>query len=245
MKDGQISLAIGTPAYGGHIDREHAGMWFSLGFAMRDTQAVILPTLGPLTPDVQPTCQARNRLLKQAIEARADWLLSIDADVVHDGGGELNGGYDLIQMVLDGQRRGAAIIGAAVPQRSGDPHLMAYKETTASGYDPDTGVHQENRGGAGFRPIDAADVDECGDGANLVIPVARVSGSCWAINVDWVARCMPNPPWFTFAYKDGTLRQLGEDMWFCDRVRERGGAILCDRRFTPRHRRPPGWVEVP
>lgn len=225
---GPIKLALGVPAYGGKVDAAHAATWLALGFALRDAERFFVPILGPATPNTQPTCRARNTMLREAIAADADWLLMIDADVAHEGEG-LSGGYDILSMVRAGHKAGAAIIGAAAPQRTDGPgHLMAYVET---GEDKLTGED-----GAGFRPVTAAEI---GEGPT---PVARVSGSLWAVNVQWVKACMPHPPWFVFAYAAGTLRMLGEDLWFCDRVRERGGAILCDGRFRPRHRRPDGWM---
>lgn len=249
-KNDKIKIALGTPAYGGTIDAGHAATWLSLGFALRDLSSVFVPILGPVTPNVQPVCQARNRLLKMALEAGADWLLTIDADVAHEGE-DLQGGYDLLQMVLTGGKLGAAIIGAPVLQRTDHgTHMMAYVEDAIGRGDsplsPAERMALENRGGLGFRPVVADDFGRRGGlpNADRLAFVARVSGSCWAINVDWVRRCMPKAPWFLFAYAEGTLRQLGEDLWFCDEVRKRGGTILCDGRFQPKHRRPGGWMEA-
>ncbi len=56
-----------------------------------------------------------------------------------------------------------------------------------------------------------------------------------AINLKLLKKNWPKPPWFTVLDHEGTLDVTGEDEWFCNEVRGRGGVIWCDARFEPMH----------
>ena len=227
-----VKLAIGIPAYGGHIDMHAAGMYLSLGFALADYDTIeIYPEI--LYTNLCPVDHARNVIMQRALTVEADWLLTIDADVFHDEGAGgydvrdtgLDGGYALLDMLLAGERGGAAVIGAAVWQRATKPerHRMAYLRQTIN---PDP----KNP----YRPLSEGEIRAGLEDHGGVIEVDRLSTSLIAFNVPWVRDHVPKP-WFIFPHVENSIERLGEDLWFCDSVKKAGGKILCDLRFTPKH----------
>jgi hypothetical protein len=149
---------------------------------------------------------SRNRLLWQAMQRGADWVLMMDADTFHAKT------PDLIRMLETGQESGAAVIASPVKMR----------------------------GRFGYNVFEVADdvvrhVDPQ-SWQGRVSGVDRIGTACFAISADWIKEPWPNQPWFVTQQLDGDEpRKIGEDVTFCDRVRERGGKILADGRFEPVH----------
>lgn len=221
-----LKLAIGIPAYTGQIYMRHFGTALALGWAaaLNEETFELYPEI--LYENICPVDYARDRMMKRAIEVGADWLLSIDADVVHEGH-ELAGGYEILRMIGTGHDRRAAVIGAAVHQRVlQGSHRMAYMKRQINATPED---HQ--------RPLTDAELAD-NDGVN---EVDRLATSLLAYNVGWIKERLA-PPWFVFPHRPGTIDRLGEDLYFCDRVRDAGGRILCDARFQPLHLGPPHLV---
>lgn len=66
--------------------------------------------------------------------------------------------------------------------------------------------------------------------------VDRIGAACMAVNVRWIHDHWPDQPWFATQHKTGPVpSKVGEDVYFCDGVRERGGKILGHGLFEPIH----------
>jgi hypothetical protein len=149
---------------------------------------------------------SRNRLLWQAMERGADWTFMCDADTFHAKTA------DLIRMIETGEEQGAAVIASPVRMRGRHGYnVFSKNEDTVEQVNPNTW-------------------------ANRVVPVDRIGTAYFAISTKWVKDNWPNQPWFLTQQLEGAEpKKIGEDVTFCDRVRERGGVILADGRFEPVH----------
>lgn len=116
---------------------------------------------------------------------------------------------DLVRMIETGEEQGAAVIASPVRMRGRSGHNVF-----ASGGEfvhPDT-----------WR--------------DRVVAVERIGTAYFAISSKWIKGHWPNQPWFLTQQLEGSEpKKIGEDVTFCDRVRERGGVILADGRFEPVH----------
>jgi hypothetical protein len=212
-----LKLAIGIPAYGSALDVGHAGMWCGFGIALQACSDRF--TLGSFaTYHINGIDHCRNLMVYDALQADCDWLLMVDADTYHFGGVEAIGdnGVDMLQMVMDGHRRDAALIGAPVRARKveSDAFVVYLKRN-------DRFVLADEEYFAG--KIAAAD---------------RIGGAFTAINLNWLRAYWPVSPWFKMTHSEGKERPhtvTSEDYFFCDGARGRGGLVLCDGRFTPSH----------
>lgn len=88
--------------------------------------------------------------------------------------------------------------------------------------------------------LSVPEVAEEKDYAGRVVEVARIGGACVAVNLGWIRRAWPDPPWYYHARYDEGERQrrlhaVGEDVAFCDGARQRGGRIYVDGRYFPKH----------
>jgi GT2 family glycosyltransferase len=104
-----LKLAVGLPAYRGQICAAQSIMWAQFGAAVArqpdDVQIVMFAHVDTCGID-----RARNALVRQAIVAKADWLLSVDSDTFAVAG------KDLLRMILE-RPADAAAVGAAVIRR--------------------------------------------------------------------------------------------------------------------------------
>lgn len=203
-----LKLGFAVPAYGSNIDAGHIAMWMSLGamMAYNEEQFVLADLQAPSVSNVD---LARNKILSRGIKAGCDWLVMVDADTFHDGGA------DILRMVKTGHERQCAMIGAPVRCKStGVANVM-----------------KKRNGG-----IDHVLIEEI---KGVVTEVDRVGSAVIAINVPWIKEHWPRSPWFATVHFDRGLDDepgvMGEDFFFCDMARDKGGLILCDGRFNPDH----------
>ena len=131
MPDPILSVLVGIPAYGGLARAEQTAMWFELGHAFA-TAEDRFRFAGIKLIDSQPIDRVRNLLIAEARQRQVDWLLMIDTDVWIDGTDEEPAGYQLLRMISEADRRGAAIVGAHVQRRGGEG-LMTYDRSVSTG----------------------------------------------------------------------------------------------------------------
>lgn len=211
-----IRLGVGLPCYGSKLDVGHAAMWLGLGVALASTQdKFALRMFADYHVNGIELC--RNTVVFDAIEAGCDWVLMVDHDTFHASKVDAIGdaGVDVLQMIMDGERRDAALIGAPVRGRQVDNPAICV----------------QTRVGDAWRAVSLAEVQ------GRVLDVERIGAAFIAVNLTWLRTCWPNPPWFAMTYNfTGRPRyQAGEDYFVCDGVRARGGTVLCDGRFVPEH----------
>lgn len=150
--------------------------------------------------------KARNILIQQALEKGADWLLMCDSDTYYTAPGPI------IKMLADAVSRSAAVIGAAVRLRKREGEI--YNAALAPDFAPMT----REQIGEHLRPVD------------------RIGGAFTAINLGWLRDNWHDSPWFMVQHIAGPKPDtVGEDCWFSDGVKKRGGTILVDPRFEPSH----------
>lgn len=196
-----IRLAVGIPAYGGRVSAGHMLQAGQLSWAWCRAG---LPAPYFITVDSAGVDKARNILVAKARDANADWLLMCDADTYYPLP------QAIFEMVQEGQKRGAAVIGAPVKMRRRD------------GYNVTRG-----------KAFELIPKDEF---QGRVLDVDRIGSAFTAINLQWLKNEWSDSPWFVFEHKPGrTPECIGEDYWFCAGVRDRGGTILADGRFEPVH----------
>jgi len=167
---------------------------------------------------------ARNMLLFQAVQQRADWCLFIDADTY------LPKPELVFGMMAEGLRRNAAVIAAPVQMRGRDGFNVQVKNSDGS---VRYLTEPEFRG--------------------QVIPVVHIGTAMMAIRCAWINDHWPwqaiqtgiDPAWFVTGQKIAEVAtdkgprvlpvKVGEDFAFCDGVLARGGSVLCDGRCAPAH----------
>jgi len=223
-----INLGIGLPCYGSKLDVGHAAMWLGLGVALASTKDKF--TLRMMSDyHIQPIDLARNTIIHDAASAGCDWVLMVDADTFHSGAqhdhsrgmhncdacelGIGDVGVDILQMIMDGDRAGAAAIGAPVRGRKVG----------------DSAVCVESTAGA------KVSIDHL---RGNTMPVLRIGAAFLAVNLGWLQEHWPKAPWFVMSpyYDIGRpVQGIGEDYAFCDGVWDRGGEVMCDGRFVPEH----------
>jgi hypothetical protein len=152
--------------------------------------------------DVCGVGKARNTLLREAMSDKADWLLMCDSDnYLLPSQDGPDVGDVMLRMIVTGEEASAAVIAAP-----------SYART------------QE-------RPNYFADLDGKIGADREVFEAERVGGGMMAVNVRWMVKHWPDPPWFVPRYMPGPdLPVLGEDWTFCEGVHNREGLILCDGR---------------
>lgn len=207
---GPIKIAVALPHYGGKCDSHHAEMWAAFAATAidnRDRFQVVRFTI----VDVCGIDRARNECVRRARDADADWLLMIDADTwVEDGG-------DLVQMISNGHKLGATIIGAAVQRRRNEsdlgPTMMVYRQKLP-GEVVSIPAQQLRHPGTKHAHEERL---HCTSLLG-VVEVDAIATACIAINMRHVE--FMDAPVFRFTDIES------EDIDFCRRVREmRGGWI--------------------
>jgi hypothetical protein len=217
MTAGKIKLAVAIPAYGGQVDAGHCGTFLSLGHALAASEdrwdLVSWQVL-----DCNPVAVARNIAMAGALAAGADWLLMLDADTTCEGPRDdvPTGGYFLLEMISSGQRLRElegkiAAVGAAVASRRHGRPMVWVEDSEIPG-----------------------SFTECATGGGLR-EISRIATACVAVNLGWIRDCWPDPPWFTHAFSHKSIVAVGEDVWFCDEARARGGKIYVDGRVKTEH----------
>lgn len=196
-----IRLAIGIPAYGSRVSAGHLLQAGQLAWAWCRNG---LPAPFFLTVDSAGVDKARNILIAKSRDAKADWLLMCDADTY----------YPLPQaiweMIAEGHKRGAAVIGAPVKMRKREGYNVSR--------------------GDSFALVPEA------EWRKQVVEVDRIGTAFTAINIPWLVQHWENSPWFRFEHIEGPQPEtVGEDYAFCAGVKKRGGRIYADGRFEPVH----------
>lgn len=224
-----IKLAVGLPAYGEKIDKSHAGMWLSFGHALAANEDQF-DLVGFNEVDGNPVADSRNRIIWDAYAAEADWVLMCDSDTYYRGENDdcLNdgAGLQILQMIKDADRAGAAVVGAPVRAR----RFPGFARTVWM-------MDKISRAPSGRPTMSVAD-EACY--AGQLVECARIGGAFLAINLNWLKEKMPDPPWFTHepimqGPRFERLHCYGEDVGFCDSVKIKGGKIFVDGRIFPRH----------
>lgn len=207
----KIRLGIGLPAYGGRLAMWHMDMWLSMGYALATNEERFQLVFRDLV-DVCGVEVARNKLFDQAMGAKVDWLLMVDADTWHPDG------FEILQLISNADRAGAAVVALPTPRRGGnDTHLMAYECPT-----PNERV-----------PMSEAQIRGRTDSHGLS-RVDAVATSFMAVNLKFVEERL-TAPWFRFVWIEGTTRFVSEDLDFCRRVREADGKIYVSAKLRARH----------
>jgi hypothetical protein len=205
----QPKIFVGVLAYGGKVSVSQIEMWLALATTAAATRRLVHVH----AVDVCGVDLARNHLTLEALEAHADWLVMIDSDVAVSGEPGTSAIFDLVDL---GVRREAAVIAAPTPLRG------AGGETVLNVY---TYEDWERRIAVPVAPpVGTAQVEAIG-------------GALMAVNLGWLREHWMRPPWFQITYLPGppTLNPHGEDLGFCDGVRERGGHVLCAGGIRPSH----------
>jgi hypothetical protein len=198
-----MHIAVCMPAYRRQVDVGHIYQALNLAAGMVKAQTHSLDFIHTESCSIE---WSRNRLLWQAMQRGADWVLMMDADTFHAKT------PDLIRMIETGEDNRAAVIASPVKMRG----RIGYNV-----FEVDNDL---------VRQADPA------TWAGTVIPVHRIGTACFAIRAAWIKKHWPTQPWFLTQQLEGDEpRKIGEDVTFCDRVRERGGRILADGRFEPVH----------
>ena len=200
-----IKLVLATPAYRRLVDVEHVVQGISLRMACLEDRRFAFH--GFSFADSYSLDWARNRLLHGALLTGADWLITVDADVYH------RRASDILAMVADGDRLGAAVIAAPVRTRGNQAMFNA-----------------RERRGADYFPIELERMQ------GQIIEVDAVGTGFMAIHCPWFRRFWPEQPWFLTRHLPGAEpRILSEDLSFCEGVKDRGGRVMVDGRFVPIH----------
>lgn len=201
-----IKLAIGLPAYGGRVSAEHTRMFLELGHTLATSEARFSLASWNMV-DVCGIDIARNMLLGEAHRASADWLLMIDSDTWVIGVGDDSAGFQLLRMISEADRIGAAIVGPAVHRRATKEsrEVMAYRNALDGG-------------------VMALRTGDIGDINGELMEIDALATSCFALNLK---RCGQAQFKFT--------ETLSEDLDFCRQIKELGGKIMLDGRMTTAH----------
>ena len=206
-----IRVAYGVPAYRRGIDIGHNYQAFSLGML----SALVKDRIAVVSLHDADTCDvahSRNLLLHSALKSGADWLLMMDGDTFHVSADTLTAPSQILRMIEDANEHGAAVAAAPVKMRGRDGYNVAIRR------------------GDEYIQIEREDIGD------RMIPVERIGTACMAVNCHWIKDYWPEQPWFDTAQIPGEIpRREGSDYRFCDAVRARGGAVLCDARFEPKH----------
>ncbi len=200
-----IKLVLATPAYRRQVDVEHVAQ--GIGLRLACDQDGRFEFHGFSFADSYALDWARNRLLQGALATGADWLLTIDADTYH------RRAPDVLRMIGDGDKQGAAVIAAPVRCRG--------KATVFN--------VRERRGDEYYPAVEAA-------WRERVVEVDAIGTAFMAVACGWIRRHWPGQPWFVTRHLAGAApRILSEDLSFCEGVKDRGGRVFVDGRFTPIH----------
>jgi len=234
-----LKLGIALPAYGLHLDIGHAAMWLGVGAALATAQDKIrLHWMAEYHINGIDLC--RNVATYDAMKAGCDWVFMIDADTFHrsmgaNGVAEAIGdaGVDIVQMIRDADRsatasieNGTVVLHPIVPpgQYSG----VGLVGAPVRGRGGSQGVCVQSREGKAWG-LDAL--------RGRIQPVGRIGGACIGVNLNWLRKHWPKPPWFEMQhdYSERPRTACGEDYSVCDGIYQRGGVVLCDGRFVPEH----------
>ena len=201
-----LKLMIGVPAYRGQVHYGHIMQMMSM-CSVTFAARGLLSLRGITCPESCSIDWSRNQILHYALKDGSDWVLMCDADTYHTNAA------DLVRMIEEARIKGAAVVASPVKMR----------------------------GRAGYNVFTAGDASEkrivpSDEFAGKVLEVDRIGTACMAVNCGWIRDRWADQPWFVTQHLPGVApSKVGEDVAFCDGVRSRGGVILADGRFEPRH----------
>lgn len=225
MTSNRLRLAVGIPAYGDALTAWQARMWMEFGSTLGGSEKRFELVMFSHV-DTNPIDKARNMLLDQAVEHKADWLLMIDADTWVESNNSpdaLDAGALLLRMISEADRAGASIVAAPVMRRDMEPHdAMIYRLPYGQRWD---------------MKLEHVDRSIWFDG-KTPLEIDAAATAVFAINISEIKRTRRwtyELPRFAF---NGAL-SLSEDFDFCRQVREAGGKILCDPRVRTGHKSRP------
>lgn len=198
-----MKIALCVPAYRRQVDIGQVAQALNLGAFVMKSGAHALDFLFTESCSIE---WSRNQLLHQAIRRGNDWALMVDADTFHPRVS------DVVRMLEDGSRAGAAVIASPVKMRGRPGYNVFEVEDGKSRFADPTSWR------------------------GTVTPVHQIGTAFFAVRCGWIVEHWPEQPWFETQHAPGPEpRKIGEDVTFCDRVRARGGTILADGRFEPVH----------
>lgn len=229
-----LRLAIGIMAYGGQVSAYHPMMWLELGSLLSQSHQRF--SLGAFSHwDINPVDRARNFALQAAIQVQADWLLMVDADTFVQGYDDEDAGFQILRMISDADRLGAAVVAAPVMRRmteadrrsDADNFPMVYRHgrevTVYKGAVPsDDNMIQWST----LEPFDLSNE------RRGLIEILSAATAIFAINIHEAKKAMA-----VFRFSEGTEQRpgLSEDHEFCRQIREAGGKIYADTRVKTGH----------
>lgn len=219
-RDQRLRIAIAVMAYGGQICVQQAQMWLELGAtACLNLDRFALTSFIYL--DMVPVDRARNAALGMAMQARADWLLMIDADTFVAPAPDATPGDQIIRMIENAAYDDFAVVIAPVRKRDEEQQIAAYVfENHITGTDNEGRVY-------GVRHYKSIDLNATERG---LVPIDAGGAAVMAINLHLLGDA-------SFRYLHGSRDQagLGEDLEFCRQIRAAGGKLVCDTRVITGH----------
>jgi hypothetical protein len=106
-----IKVLVALPAYGRQVDVSHVPMWIRIGIAF-EQRVTDFSFLGAAVMDECNLARVRNALMIHALDQKADWLLTVDADT------HVRNAEALLDMIMEGHNQDAAVIAAPVRHRA-------------------------------------------------------------------------------------------------------------------------------
>ncbi len=217
-KQGQISLAIGIPAYSGQVTSNHTRMFLELG-AVISGSTERFTFLAHLIADINPVDRARNWLLANAMALGADWLLMIDADTWVEADADADAGFQILRMISEADRMGATIVTAPVVRR------------VADGPANELAIYRLNAESKSISKHEARTIDWLSTLSRHLEPIDACGAACMAIHLPRVVEANAH-----FRFED----ILSEDLEFCRQIREffpghAPGPIFLDPRVRTGH----------
>lgn len=233
----QLKIGVVLPAYGGKLDVGHAGMWLQFGYALADNRERFDLVLFSHI-DANPVADARNLAIEEGLNVGADWVMMIDSDTYYRGENDdpINdsAGADILRMISEADKLGpdVAMVGAPVRARRWENN-----DRTVWKLDDKPQLLETK---PGFRDLKTMSKAPESYYLGKLVEVPRIGGAFIAVNLDWIRRECPDPPWsqhepIAFGPREQRLRAYGEDVGMCDLFRTRNGRILCDGRILPLH----------
>lgn len=176
--------------------------------------------VGVLHTDGCSVAHSRNQILYQALRIGADWVLMQDADTIYQPQTnklDMSFTAPVFQAIAEAHNQRAAVVAAAVEQRMVGESVW---NVIVKGLEGERRLKEEE-----FR--------------GKVVEVDAIGTAFMAINLSWINDNFSKAPWFHMLHgsvaESGVPAKMGEDVYFCKQVRDRGGKILCDGRLRPRH----------
>ena len=200
-----LKIGWGIPAYKRNVDIGAAQMMLRMGGSVhyyKENHDVDF--LGVLDTDSCSVPYSRNQMVYLSMSNDADWLIMSDADTY-----TLDPGL-AIEMCLEGEKLGAAMMAAPCLMRNGKGYNICIElgDPWAQWEQLEGKVQEIVRAGSGFI----------------------------ALNLSWIRENWLESPWFYEVHLPGPKpMRVGSDIAISDTIRGKGGQIYCYGLFEPRH----------